>query len=95
MLGEIGGVVTSGIEMKFVQDVARRKGFIERHRARFKSIVIVIAAIEVDFQSSEIRRSRQGDRAVAIPENRIGRSTKDLAENTRAGRIGRGAKEFG
>ena len=73
MLGEIGGIVPAGIEMKFVRDVARRKGFVERRRAGFEAVVVAIAAVEVDLQAHQIGRVCQRNRTIAIPESGIGR----------------------
>src|SRR5215469_473792 len=93
MFGEVGGVVPSGIEMEFVGDVARGEGFVERFGPGVKAVVVVVAAVEIDFQPGEIRRARQDDRAVLVPENGIRRTAEDAAEHPRARRAWRRVAE--
>jgi hypothetical protein len=49
MLGEVGGVVAAGIEMEFVGDAARGEDFVESGGAGVEAVVVVVAAVEVDF----------------------------------------------
>ena len=62
-----------------MRDVARTQNFIQRFRAFFKTIIVLIAAIKINFQTGEIRLASQGDRAIPFPECRIGRRPERFA----------------
>ncbi len=69
MLGEVGGVVAAGVEVEFVGDAARAEDFVEGGGAGVEAVVVVVAAVEIDFQAGEIRRASEDDGAVLVPEN--------------------------
>src|SRR5579862_9157721 len=81
MRGEIGPVVTARVYVERVRDMARLNHAVERRRARVEAIVVLISAIEVDGDVSEVRSSRQGQRADAFPESAIGWRTEHGAED--------------
>ncbi len=78
---EVGRIVPSGVQMKFVGHVPRRQDFVQNCGPRVKRVIILIAAIEVNLQSRQIRRSRQRDRAFPIPVRRVGRAAKYAPED--------------
>ena len=80
MFGEVGRVVAAGIEMKFVRDAARGKDFVEGGGAGVEAIVVVVAAVEIDFEAGEIGGAGEDERAVEVPENGIGRIAENAAE---------------
>jgi hypothetical protein len=47
--GEVGGVVAPGVDVEFVGDVAGGEDFVERGGAGFEAIVVLGAAIEINF----------------------------------------------
>jgi len=94
MLGEVSGIVAAGIEMEFVGNAARGENFVESGGAGVEAVVVVVAAVEIDFEAGEIGGAGKNQRAVLVPENGIGRIAEDSAENSRAGRAGwRSAKK--
>ena len=95
MLGEVGGIVAAGIEMEFVRDAARGEDFVEGGGTGVEAVVVVVAAVEIDFKASEIRRACKDERAVLVPENGIGRIAKNAAEYAPAWRCGRAAEKAG
>jgi len=95
MLGEVGGIVAAGIEMEFVGDVARGENFVESGGAGVEAVVVIVAAVEIDFQAGEIGGAGKDEGAVLVPENGIGRIAEDAAEYARARRTGRGAEKAG
>jgi len=94
MPGEILGIMATGIEMIFVGDVAGGEDFVESGGTGFKSIVIVVATVEVDFQAGETGGARKGDGAIAVPERGVRGGAEDLAQNARARRIRGRAEKF-
>jgi hypothetical protein len=95
MFGEVGSVVAAGIEMKFVGDVARGEDFIEGGGAGVETVVVVVAAVEIDFEAGEVGCAGEDEGAVLVPENGIGRIAENAAEHAGSGRTGRGAKKAG
>ena len=91
--GEVGGVVTAGVEVEFVGDAAGGEDFIESGGAGIEAVVVVVAAIEIDFEAGEICGAGEDERAVAIPEGGVGRVAENAAEYAGAGRAGRGRAE--
>ena len=81
MFGEILPIVPAGINVGFVRNVARAENFVEGCSAGFKAEIVVIAAIKINFESSEIRGTRKKQWTVAIPESGIGRRAEGAAEN--------------
>src|SRR5579885_1648644 len=57
--GEVSPVVAARIEMEFMSDAAGSEDLVESDRARVEAEVILIAAIEVDFEPGEIGGARQ------------------------------------
>ncbi len=49
VVGEVGGVVAAGVEVEFVGDVAGSEDFIEGRGAGLETVVVLVAAIEIDF----------------------------------------------
>ena len=80
MVGEVGGVVAAGVEVEFVGDVAGGEDFVESSGAGVESVVVVVAAVEIDFEAGEIGGAGEDDGAVLVPENRIGRIAENAAE---------------
>src|SRR5271166_234668 len=62
MLGKIGPIVSSGINMKFMRDVTRRQSLIQRLGAGVKSEVILRAAVEINLQPGKFRGPRDFQR---------------------------------
>ncbi len=96
VVGEVGRVVAAGVEVEFVGDVAGGEDFVEGGGAGVEAVVVVVAAVEIDFEAGEIGGAGEDDGAVAVPESGIGRIAEDASEYARAGRAGRrGAEEAG
>ena len=57
---EVDVVVAAGIEMELVRDVAGGEDFVEGGGAGFKTVVVFVAAIEINFQAGEIGGARKG-----------------------------------
>ena len=93
MVGEVGGVVAAGKEVEFVGDVAGGEDFVEGGGAGLETVVVLIAAIEIDFEGGEIGGAGEDEGAVAVPESGIGGIAEDAAEDASAGRTGRGAEK--
>jgi hypothetical protein len=49
MFGEVGRIVAAGIEMEFVGDVTRGEDFVEGGGAGVEAVVVVVAAVEINF----------------------------------------------
>lgn len=94
MFGEVRGIVAAGVEVVLVRYVPAGENLVEGSSAGFETVVVAIAAIEIDSQAGEIRGASHRDGTVAIPENRIGRSAEDLAENAGTRRIRSRAEKF-
>src|SRR5271167_3551995 len=84
MLGKIGPIVSAGINMKFMRNVARRQGVIQRLSAGVKSEVILRAAIEINLQPKEFRRPRDFQRIVPIPVSAIEWRSESTGEKPHA-----------
>jgi len=95
MLGEVGGIVAAGIEMEFVRDAARGENFVQGGGAGVEAVVVVVAAIEIDFQAGEIGGAGEDEGAVLVPENGIGGIAENAAEDVGSRRTGRGAQKIG
>ena len=93
--GEVGGIVTAWVDVEFVGDVAGGEGLVERGGAGFEAVVVLRAAIEINFQAGEIGGAGESDGAVAIPEGGVGRKSEDAAENAGARRGGGVVEESG
>ena len=48
---EVGGIVPARIKMKFVRDLAGGEDFVERNGAGVKAVIVLVAAIEINFQA--------------------------------------------
>ena len=86
MGGEVGVVVATGIEMEFVRDVARGEDFVEGGGAGFEAVVVLVAAIEINFQAGEIGGAGNGERTVLLPESGIEGIAEDPTEDAGSGR---------
>ena len=86
MLGEIGGIVAARVEVEFVGDAAGGEDFVEGGGTGVETVVVVVTAVEIDFQADEIGRSGENERAVLIPEGGIGPIAEDATENAGSGR---------
>ena len=49
MSSEVQGVMPAWIDMKFMRNVPRRQDFVESGSAGFKTKVVLIAAVKIDF----------------------------------------------
>src|SRR5260370_35336024 len=81
MFGKVGPIVPAGIEMKFMRDAAGDEHIVQGQSARLESVIVLRAAIEVDFHSREIRDARDGERVVAGPEEAVRVATKKVSRN--------------
>src|SRR5574340_1579470 len=77
--GEVGRIVPPRIYVEFMRDAARSKYLVEGSGAGVEAIVVLIAAVEIEFQAGEVGATRKSDGAVAIPERRIRRGAKNAA----------------
>lgn len=94
MHGEVGGIVAAWVNVKFVRDLARSEVFVQCGSASVETVIVLIAAIEVNLEAGEICGASQRERAVGIPEGGIRRAAENSAEN--AGTRGlRGSKKVG
>jgi hypothetical protein len=84
--GEVGVVVAAGIEMEFVRDVARGKDFVEGGGAGFEAVVVLVAAIEINFQAGEIGGAGTSERTVLLPESGIEGIAEDTSKDAGSGR---------
>jgi hypothetical protein len=78
--GEVGPIVTAGIEMEFVGDFAGGEDFVESGGAGFEAEIVFGTAVEIDFHTREQSSAGERERAVALPERRIGREAENAAE---------------
>ena len=60
MGGEVGVVVAAGVEMEFVRDVTGGEDFVEGSGAGFKTVVVLITAVEINFQAGKIGGACEG-----------------------------------
>src|SRR5690348_4480038 len=72
--------------MKFVGNMARREDPVEGGGAGIETEIVLIAAVEIDFETVKIGGAGEGERAVAIPESGIRRRAEGAAENPGANR---------
>src|SRR5580704_1057051 len=84
MFREINLVVAAWINVEFVSDVPRGEFFVERRSTRLETVVVFRTAIEIDFQSRKIRRARQHERIVALPERSIDGRAENAAKHSQA-----------
>lgn len=82
--GKVRGVVAAGIEMKFVRDFAGREEPVERNGAGVESVVVLIAAVEINLQGRKIGGARQDQRAVGVPEGGVRRNAENTTEDASA-----------
>ena len=80
--GEVGGVVAPGVDVEFVRDSASREDLVEGGSAGLKTVIVLIAAIEVNLQARQFGGTRKLKGAVCIPENRVRRNAENSAENS-------------
>src|SRR5690349_6528911 len=66
--GKVPEVVPAGIDVKFVSDLARRENVVKRGGASCKAVIILVAAIEINFQAGKIRGTRQREWTVDVPK---------------------------
>src|SRR6266702_5151496 len=79
--------------MKFVRDAARGEDFVEGGGAGVEAVVVVLAAVEIDFEAGEIGGAGEDERAVEVPEDGIGGIAENAAEYAGARRTGRRSAE--
>src|SRR5690348_5474099 len=82
--GKVSEVVTAGIDVKFVSDLARRENFIERGGPSFKAVIILVAAIEINVQAEKNRGTRQREWTVDVPKRNVRRNAENRSENARS-----------
>src|SRR6516162_9274777 len=87
VLAEVARIMPSGIEVILMGNVARGKDFVEGSIAGVESVVVLIAAVEIDFQSRQIGGARESERAIAVPKHRVRGAAEHAAEKSRARRI--------
>jgi len=87
---EVGPIVAARIKVEFVWDMAGGEDLVEGGGAGIETKIVLIAAIEIDFEAVKIGGAGEGERAVAIPESGIGRRAEGAAENPGARRSGAG-----
>lgn len=92
--GEVRGIVPSGIKVKFVGDFAGGENFVEHHSAGIKAVIILITAVEINFQAGKIGSAHQHEGAVGVPESSVRGDAEDAAQDASARRI-RSAEESG
>ena len=54
MFGEILPIVTAGINVRFMRNVPLAENFIKQFCAGFKSEIVLISTIEINFQTRQI-----------------------------------------
>ena len=88
MLGEVGFVVATRIQMKFVRDAARNEEIVEGLRAIVEAVIVLGAAIEIDVHANQARSiADDGERAIALPEGGIERIAETLHRARRRARF--------
>ena len=50
MFGEVRGVMSSWVDVKFMRDFARTQNFIESNRSSFEAEVILVSTIKINMQ---------------------------------------------
>src|ERR1700731_3702134 len=85
--GKVGVIVAAGIEMKFMHNVACSKNVVESGCSSVEAIVVLVAAIEIDFQASKVRSACNCNRALLIPECRVRRTAKRSSQHSRPRRL--------
>ena len=51
VFGEVRGVMSSWVDVKFMRDLARRQNFIERNRSGFKAEIILVSTTKINIQA--------------------------------------------
>lgn len=87
MRGEVLPVVAARIEMEFVRNFSRSEHTVQSRCAGFKTEIILISTIEINFHASELCRARDGKGRIAFPERGIGRTAECATENSGTRRI--------
>src|SRR6202040_3158814 len=77
MYGEEGGAVGAGIRREFGGEGGGGEDFVEGGCAGVEAVVVVVAAVEIDFEAGEAGGAAEDERTVLVPEIGIGR----IAEN--------------
>lgn len=91
---EVAGIVPARIKMKFVRDFVGSEDFVERNGAGIEAVIVLVTAIEINFQAREVRATRQLEGAVGVPESGVRGDAEDAAQDASARRI-RSAEESG
>src|SRR5579884_840638 len=81
MAGEIGPVVAARIEMKFVSDVAGAQQIVQSLSSRLEAVIILRAAIEIDFHARQVCGARDVQGIIAVPELAVRGRTEYIAQN--------------
>ena len=89
---EVAGIVPARIKIKFVRDFAGSEDFVERNGAGIEAVIILITAVEINFQAGKIGSACQHEGAAGVPENGVRGNAENTSEDARARRI-RSAEE--
>src|SRR5580765_1217056 len=76
--------MAAGVDVRFVENMARSKNFVQCSGAGLESKVVLIAAIEINLQTGEIHGLGECQRTVFLPEHGIGWGAENSAEHPRA-----------
>jgi len=73
MFRHVDPVVTAGVEVEIMGNMARAKYFVQSYGTGVEAKIVFGAAIKVDLQSGESRGARDGQRVILFPEYGIER----------------------
>ena len=73
MFCHVDPVVTAGVEVELVGNMARAKRLVQSYGTGVETKIIFGATIKVDLQSGETRGARDGQRVVLFPEDGVER----------------------
>ncbi len=96
--GEILPIVATRVEVEFVRDFAGSENAVEQLSAVLEAVVVFRAAVKVNLQSGQMRCTREIERIITLPEERIRRRAKRTKQAQQDGllRIGEAnVRKFG
>ena len=73
MFCHVDPIVTAGVEVELMGNVARTKQFVQGYGTGVETKIVFGAAIKVDLQSGQTRGARDGQRVVVFPEDGVER----------------------
>src|SRR5579864_4245030 len=89
MRGKIGPIVAAGIEMKLMGNAPGVENIVKGLSAGIEPVIILGAAVEVDFHSRKIRGSGDSERVIAVPKQAIRGGAENVSQKPQASQFER------